>query len=92
MMVKGKRDFTLVQHGKATIDVSELFGDGEAIEVVVLEDVDKMLDRNKISNTRQITLHIADEAYEHIIYLLKHFEGVNIIEDYYTEDTRDVVC
>jgi len=34
-----------------------------------------------------MTLHIADEAYEHIKYLLENLKGVTIIEDKYTEGT-----
>jgi hypothetical protein len=93
MMVKGKRDFTIVQHGKATIDVSELFQDGESVEVVVLEDCDKILDKTKIeqASKKQIILHMSDEVYEHIIYLLKHLEGVEIVEDKYIEE-KDQKC
>ncbi len=82
MTVKGKRDFTIVTHGKATIDVSEIFQDGEGVEVVVLEDCDKVIDTNKFkSTTTQIILHIEDESYEHIKYFLKHMPGVEIVED-----------
>ena len=84
MIVKGKRDFTTVKHGKATIDVSEIFQDGEGAEVVVLEDCDKIVKQSSIStSTRQITLHISDELYPHLVYLFKNMKGVEIIEDRY---------
>ena len=88
MIVKGKKKFTVVQHGKVTVDVSELFQNGESVEVVVLEDVDKILNTTKVKQVskKQIILHISDEAYEHIIYLLKHLEGVEIVEDRYVEE------
>jgi len=78
MIVKGKRDFTIVENGKATIDVSELFQDGESVEVVALEDCDKIVEISEAekSSKTQITLQVSDEAYEHIVYLLKHLEGV----------------
>jgi len=83
MMVKGKREFTTVKCGKATVDVSELFQDGKGVEVVVLEDCDKIVDtrKEKRANKKQIILHISDEAYPHIKYLFEHMEGVEIIED-----------
>jgi len=93
MIVKGKRDFITVKHGKATIDVSELFHDGEGIEVVVLEDCDNIVNKNKVevTSTRQITLHISDEAYPHLIYLFKNMKGVEIIEESYTP-TKESKC
>ncbi len=88
MIVKGKRDFTTVNNSKIVVDVSELFYDGENVEVVVLEDCDKInTDKKKITKTVQMTLHIADEAYEHIKYLFENLKGVTIIEDKYTEGT-----
>lgn len=85
MIVKGKRDFTTVKHGKATVDVSELFQDGEGIEVVVLEDCDNIVNKNKVemTSTTQIILNVSDEAYPHLMFLFKHMEGVEIIEDRY---------
>jgi hypothetical protein len=93
MIVKSKRDFTMVKDGKATIDVSEIFQDGEGVEVVVLEDCDNMVNKNKVemTSTRQITLHISDEAYPHLIYLFKNMKGVQIIEDSYIP-TKESKC
>ena len=34
----------------------------------------------------EMTLQVKDEAYPHIIYLLRHIEGVEILEDNYTQD------
>jgi len=93
MIVKSKRDFTMVKDGKATIDVSEIFQDGEGVEVVVLEDCDNMVNKNKVemTSTRQITLHISDEAYPHLIYLFKNMKGVQIIEESYIP-TKESKC
>jgi hypothetical protein len=92
MIVKGKRDFTMVKHGKATIDVSEIFQDGEGAEVVVLEDCDNTASRNKVETTSktQIILNVSDEAYPHLMFFLKHMEGIEIVEDRYikTEETK----
>ena len=92
MIVKGKRDFTTAKHGKATIDVSEIFQDGQYIEVVVLEDCDKIVKQSNIStSTKQITLHISDELYPHLIYLFKNMKGVEIIEESYIP-TKESKC
>ena len=93
MIVKGKRDFTMVKHGKATIDVSEIFQDGEGAEVVVLEDCDNTASRNKVETTSktQIILNVSDEAYPHLIYLFKNMKGVQIIEDSYIP-TKESKC
>ncbi len=37
----------------------------------------------------QLTLKITDEAYPRILYLLKHMEGVEIIEDIHTEEKTE---
>lgn len=88
MMVKGGRYFTIVKNGKATVDVSELFRDGDGVEVVVLEDSDKITDTNKDENSSliQMVLEVSDEAYPHIKYILEHMEGVDIVEDTYIEN------
>ena len=93
MIVKSKRDFTMVKDGKATIDVSELFHDGEGVEVVVLEDCDNIVSKNKIgkTSTTQIILNVSDEAYPHLIYLFKNMKGVQIIEESYIP-TKESKC
>lgn len=62
MIVKRKRDFTIVENGKDTIDVSELFQDGESVEVVALEDCDKIAEISEAekSSKTQITLQVSD--------------------------------
>ncbi len=39
----------------------------------------------------QLTLEIKDEAYPHILYLLKHIEGVEIVEDIYTKEKTETL-
>ena len=39
----------------------------------------------------QLTLEVKDEAYPHILYLLKHMEGVEIVEDIYTEEKTETL-
>ena len=78
MILKEKKDFAIVSNGKIELDVSELFQDGENVEVVVSESYHKII---------QMTLHVEDEAYEHIKYLLENLKGVTIIEDKYIEET-----
>lgn len=87
MIVKGKRDFTTVKNGNATIEVAELFQDGDGVEVVVLEDCDKIMHNKEVKKTsiKQIVLHVSDEAYLHLVFLFKHMEGVEIVEDTYTK-------
>lgn len=83
MIVKGKRDFITVKYGKAMIDVSELFKNGENIEVVVLEDCDDIQRTNKEENSSpiRVVLEISDEAYPHLRFLFEHMDGVEIVED-----------
>jgi hypothetical protein len=87
MIVKGKRDFTTVNNGKIVVNVSELFHDGENVEVVVLEDCDQVNNKEETPKTIQMTLHIADEVYGHVKYLFENLKGITIIEDKYTEGT-----
>ena len=39
----------------------------------------------------QLILEIADEAYPHILYLLQHIEGVEIVEDIYIEEKTETL-
>ena len=91
MVVRGSRYFTTVKNGKAIVDVSELFRDGNGVEVVVLEDSDKTTDTNKDENSLpiRIVLEVSDEAYPHIKYILEHMEGVDIVEDTYIENNDE---
>ena len=38
-----------------------------------------------------IDLEFTDEAYPHILYLLKHMEGVEIVEDIHTEEKTETL-
>ena len=39
----------------------------------------------------QLILEVKDEAYPHILYLLKHMEGVKIVEDSYTKEKKETL-
>ena len=39
----------------------------------------------------QLILEITDEAYPHILYLLQHIEGVEIVEDSYTKEKTETL-
>lgn len=83
MIVQAKRGFTTVKHGKATIDVSEQFDNGENVEVVVFEDCGDIQRTNKEENSSPIrmVLEVSDEAYPHLRFLFEHMDGVEIVED-----------
>ena len=93
MVVRGSRYFTTVKNAKAIVDVSKLFRDGDGVEVVVLEDSDKIIDTNKDENSSPIrmVLEVSDEAYPHVKYILEHMQGVDIVEDTYIDESMKEV-
>ncbi len=89
MIVKGTKDYTIVKNGIVSINVSNIFKDGDDVEVVVLENCDKGMDPiiSEKPITHQIVLKIDDSIYEHIMYFLRNLpkDEVEIIEDIFYE-------
>ena len=54
--------------------------------LMVLNKSNKILKNENHEKVHQLTINVSDEVYEHLIYFLKHMEGVEIIKDSYTEE------
>jgi len=57
--------------------------------LMVLNKSNKILKNENHEKVHQLTINVSDEVYEHLIYFLKHMEGVKIIEDNYIQEDNN---
>ena len=57
-------------------------------DVMVLSN--KNLNHKNHEKVHQLTLSVSDEAYEHLVYLFKYMEGVEIVEDRVNDSIRTI--